>query len=218
MKEEKKTDWKSKAHHWSWLSGCIGGASVLPQGPSSRRHPCSQDTGPDACYAMRGPWRTQHRSQTAPYPPVRTESLDWFFPHLTDGKKRKECRWWNNRRLTNTTLNVLLSRSVLVVKLQPAHLYIFFCRVRTLFQGGSVCIWSRPPRIPRTRCFFCCSPEIVKRSIGRTLNHKADFFFISWKCHVLRLIWAYNHTVPKSARNIKFFHSNIWLWLDWANT
>ena len=74
-------------YHWSWLSVCTGAAFFLLLGPSFHIRPCSQGRGQCACCARRGPWHTPRQSQTALSPPARTESLDWFFPHLNDEER-----------------------------------------------------------------------------------------------------------------------------------
>lgn len=95
----------------------------------------------------------------------------------------------------------------------PAYLYISFDQVHTLSQGGSVYTWSHPPRILQTRCFFCCSPEILRWSTGQTLSdftnttwfHLIKIYYACFEPRALRLISLYQLLYYGEIRKIKFF-------------
>lgn len=69
-------------HRWSWHCGCTWAVSSHRPAPSPGRFLKCPDTGPAACCAARGPWRTRRLSQTGPFPPARTWSRCRSAPDL----------------------------------------------------------------------------------------------------------------------------------------
>ena len=78
-----------KSHHWSWQHEC-GWAALCHRcyWPCAGRGLGSRSRVPGACGAKRGPWRTQHPSQTEPSPLVRNWNHDQLFLNLRKEEKQ----------------------------------------------------------------------------------------------------------------------------------
>lgn len=222
MKMEINTQSKSKAHRWSWQSECIGEASVLPQGPSSHRHPWSRDTGPCACCVKRGPWRTQHQLRTVPCPPVRTESLDWSFPHLIKCQKHE----WRKDKAAHKLNKFKLHSQAPPCTLNMACLPVHFLRPSSYFIPGRVSLHLKSSSQNSANQMFLL---LFSRDLEVKYWSNPEWFhkhhLVSFNKNILCMFWTQSAQIDIIVSIIilwwnqknQIFHSDRWPWLNLPN-